>query len=125
MAEKRRLVYLFFLLFHYYCYDLSNVRQAKLKAKENGGGGMDGIEMESGLDDIVTAIHKNNLLRIRRDNQRAGVPPPPELQGKYYHYYYYSLRLLYSLSTAVLQLRKNLKRSSFYSKQGLGYEIII
>lgn len=37
--------------------------------------------MESGLDDIVTALHKNNLLRIRRDNQRAGVPPPPELQG--------------------------------------------
>ena len=38
---------------------------------------------ESGqMDDIVTALHKNNLLRIRRDNQRAGFAPPPELQGK-------------------------------------------
>jgi hypothetical protein len=77
MAEKRRL--------------------AKSKSKETDGETMG----ESGLDDIVNALHKNNLLRIRRDNQRAGVPPPPELQ-------------------AVLQLRKNLKRSSFYSKQGIG-----
>jgi len=77
MAEKRRLVGLSsFTLLSFCCFVL--LFQAKSKAKETEGGV---VERESGLDDIVTALHKNNLLRIRRDNQRAGFSPPPELQG--------------------------------------------
>lgn len=94
----------------------SNVFFFQAKAKKES----DGDVQESGLDDIVNALHKNNLLRIRRDNQRAGVPPPPELQGLYSH----DLWNTYSYHTAVLQLRKNLKRTSFYSKQGLAYEML-
>ena len=31
--------------------------------------------------DIVTALHSGNLLRLKRDNMRAGVPSPPNAQG--------------------------------------------